>query len=61
MFPADSVHGTEANSACTDALATEADGVVLNVPRAPAGQSSDFSSSDFPAGTCTALVFRVRS
>ncbi|TRZ11414.1 hypothetical protein HGM15179_015688 [Zosterops borbonicus] len=53
VFPADSVHGTGANSACT-----EADGVALNVPRVPAGQSSDFSSSDFPAGSCTALVFR---
>lgn len=59
MLPADSVHGTEENSACTAALATEADGVALNVPRAPAGQSSDFSPSDFPAGSCTALGFRV--
>ncbi|KAL2299791.1 hypothetical protein Nmel_012640 [Mimus melanotis] len=57
VFPADSVHSTEENSACTAALATEADGVALNVPRAPAGQSSDFSS-DFPAGSCTALAFR---
>lgn len=61
MFPADSVHGTEESSACPAALATEADGVALNVPRAPAGQSSDFSSSDFTAGSCTALAFRVRS
>ncbi|XP_063267380.1 coiled-coil domain-containing protein 66 isoform X2 [Prinia subflava] len=58
VFPADSVHGTEASSVCTAALATQADGVALNVPRAPAGQSSDFSSSDFPAGSRTALVFR---
>ncbi|XP_059712397.1 coiled-coil domain-containing protein 66 isoform X2 [Haemorhous mexicanus] len=58
VLPADSVCGTEENSACTAALATEADGVALNVPRAPAGQSSDFSSSDFPAGNCTALPFR---
>uniref|UniRef100_A0A8C3RK96 Coiled-coil domain containing 66 n=1 Tax=Cyanoderma ruficeps TaxID=181631 RepID=A0A8C3RK96_9PASS len=57
VFPADSVHGSEANSACTAALATEAGGVALNVPRVPAGQSPDFSS-DFPAGSCTALVFR---
>ncbi|XP_038005024.1 coiled-coil domain-containing protein 66 isoform X2 [Motacilla alba alba] len=55
VLPADSVHGTEENSACTAALATEADGVALNVPRAPAGQSSDFSPSDFPAGSCTAF------
>lgn len=61
MLPADSVRDTEENSACTAALATEADGVALNVPRAPAGQSSDFSYSDFPAGSCTALPFRVRS
>lgn len=61
MFPADSVRGTGENSACTAAVATEADGVALNVPRAPAGQSSDFSSSDFPAGSCTALAFRVGS
>ncbi|XP_053845354.1 coiled-coil domain-containing protein 66 isoform X1 [Vidua macroura] len=58
VLPAASVHGTEENSACTAALATEADGVALNVPRAPAGQSSDFSPSDFPAGSCTALGFR---
>ncbi|XP_032927098.1 coiled-coil domain-containing protein 66 isoform X1 [Catharus ustulatus] len=58
VFPTDSVHGTEENSACTAALATEADGVALNVPRAPAGHSSDFSCSDFPAGRCTALAFR---
>ncbi|XP_030083851.1 coiled-coil domain-containing protein 66 isoform X3 [Serinus canaria] len=58
VLPADSVCGTEENSACTAAIATEADGVALNVPRAPAGQSSDFSSSDFPAGSCTALPFR---
>nr|XP_021388477.1 coiled-coil domain-containing protein 66 isoform X1 [Lonchura striata domestica] len=58
VLPADSVHGTEENSACTAALATEADGVALNVPRAPAGQSSDFSPSDFPAGSCRALGFR---
>ncbi|XP_039414817.1 coiled-coil domain-containing protein 66 isoform X3 [Corvus cornix cornix] len=58
MFPAYSVHGTEENSACIAALATEPDGVALNVPGAPAGQSSDFSSSDFPAGSCTALAFR---
>ncbi|XP_066182836.1 coiled-coil domain-containing protein 66 [Sylvia atricapilla] len=58
VFPADSVHGSEGNSACTAASATEGDGVALNVPRVPAGQSSDFSSSDFPAGSCTALVFR---
>ncbi|XP_039932402.1 coiled-coil domain-containing protein 66 isoform X2 [Hirundo rustica] len=58
VFPAGSVHGTEANSACTAALATEAGGVARNVPRAPAGHSSDFSSSDFPAGSCTALAFR---
>ncbi|XP_030138948.4 coiled-coil domain-containing protein 66 isoform X3 [Taeniopygia guttata] len=58
VLPADSVHGTEENSACTAALATEAGGVALNVPRAPAGQSSDFSPSDFPAGSCTALGFR---
>uniref|UniRef100_A0A803W953 Coiled-coil domain containing 66 n=2 Tax=Ficedula albicollis TaxID=59894 RepID=A0A803W953_FICAL len=58
VFPADSVHGTEENSACTAALATEADGVALNVPRAPAGHSSDFSSSNFPAGSCTALAFK---
>ncbi|XP_041321044.1 coiled-coil domain-containing protein 66 isoform X2 [Pyrgilauda ruficollis] len=58
VLPADAVHGTEENSACTAALATEADGVALNVPRAPAGQSSDFSPSDFPAGSCTALPFR---
>ncbi|KAF2987636.1 hypothetical protein EK904_006011, partial [Melospiza melodia maxima] len=57
VLPADSVHGTE-NSACTAALATEADGAALNVPRAPAGQSSDSTPSDFPAGTCTALPFR---
>ncbi|XP_014749106.1 PREDICTED: coiled-coil domain-containing protein 66 [Sturnus vulgaris] len=57
VFPADSVHGTEENSACRAALATEADGVALNVPRAPAGQSADVSS-DFPAGSCTALAFR---
>ncbi|XP_062356600.1 coiled-coil domain-containing protein 66 [Cinclus cinclus] len=57
VFPAGSVHGTEENSACTAASATEADGVALNVPRALAGQSSDFSS-DFPAGSCTALAFR---
>ncbi|XP_068057986.1 coiled-coil domain-containing protein 66 isoform X3 [Anomalospiza imberbis] len=57
VLPADSVHGTEENAACTAALATEADGVALNVPRAPAGQSSDFSP-DFPAGSCTALGFR---
>ncbi|KAM4769305.1 coiled-coil domain-containing protein 66 isoform 7-T7 [Cyanocitta cristata] len=59
VFPADSVHGTEENSACTSALATEPDGVALNIPGAPAGPSSDFSSSDFPAGTCTALAFRA--
>ncbi|XP_068884203.1 coiled-coil domain-containing protein 66 isoform X6 [Aphelocoma coerulescens] len=59
VFPADSVHGTEENSACTSALATEPDGVALNIPGAPAGQSSDFSSSDFPAGSCTALAFRA--
>ncbi|XP_053809706.1 coiled-coil domain-containing protein 66 isoform X6 [Vidua chalybeata] len=59
VLPAASVHGTEENSACTAALATEADGVALNVPRAPAGQSSDFSPSDFPAGSCTALGFRA--
>ncbi|XP_041321053.1 coiled-coil domain-containing protein 66 isoform X3 [Pyrgilauda ruficollis] len=59
VLPADAVHGTEENSACTAALATEADGVALNVPRAPAGQSSDFSPSDFPAGSCTALPFRA--
>ncbi|XP_014107147.1 PREDICTED: coiled-coil domain-containing protein 66 isoform X3 [Pseudopodoces humilis] len=59
VFPADSVHGTEESSACTAALATEVDGVALNVPRAPAGQSSDFTSSDLPAGSCTALVFRA--
>ncbi|XP_058700554.1 coiled-coil domain-containing protein 66 isoform X5 [Poecile atricapillus] len=58
VFPADSVHGTEESSACTAALATEVDGVALNVPRAPAGQSSDFTSSDLPAGSCTALAFR---
>ncbi|XP_039590296.1 coiled-coil domain-containing protein 66 isoform X1 [Passer montanus] len=58
VLPADSGHGTEENSACTAASATEADGVALNVPRAPGGQSSDFSPSDFPAGSCTALAFR---
>ncbi|XP_023791191.1 coiled-coil domain-containing protein 66 isoform X3 [Cyanistes caeruleus] len=59
VFPADSVHGTEESSACTAALATEVDGVALNVPGAPAGQSSDFTSSDLPAGSCTTLVFRA--
>ncbi|KAL9838495.1 coiled-coil domain-containing protein 66 isoform 3-T3 [Geothlypis trichas] len=58
VLAADSVHGTEESSACTAALATEADGAALNVPRAPAGQSSDCSPSDFPAGSCTALPFR---
>ncbi|XP_030914017.1 coiled-coil domain-containing protein 66 isoform X2 [Geospiza fortis] len=58
VLPADSVHGTEESSACTAAFATEADGAALNVPRAPAGQSSDSSPSDFPAGSCTALPFR---
>ncbi|XP_027496641.1 coiled-coil domain-containing protein 66 isoform X1 [Corapipo altera] len=58
VFPADSVNATEENCACTAALATEADEVPLNVSRAPAGQSSDFSSSDFPADSCTAFVFR---
>ncbi|XP_027740560.1 coiled-coil domain-containing protein 66 [Empidonax traillii] len=59
VFPADSVSATEEHCACTAALATEAAEVPLNVSRAPAGQSSDFSSSDFPAGNCTAFVFRA--
>nr|XP_054495952.1 coiled-coil domain-containing protein 66 isoform X2 [Agelaius phoeniceus] len=58
VLAADSVHGTEESSACTAALATEADGVALNVPRAPAGQTSESSPSDFPAGSCAALPFR---
>ncbi|XP_071295853.1 coiled-coil domain-containing protein 66 isoform X5 [Agelaius tricolor] len=59
VLAADSVHGTEESSACTAALATEADGVALNVPRAPAGQTSESSPSDFPAGSCAALPFRA--
>ncbi|KAJ7403285.1 coiled-coil domain-containing protein 66 isoform X1 [Pitangus sulphuratus] len=58
VFAADSVSATEEHCACPAALATEAAEVPLNVSRAPAGQSSDFSSSDFPAGSCTAFVFR---
>ncbi|XP_066414135.1 coiled-coil domain-containing protein 66 isoform X3 [Molothrus aeneus] len=59
VLAADSIHGTEESSACTAALATEADGVALNVPRAPAGQTSESSPSDFPAGSCAALPFRA--
>ncbi|XP_064579867.1 coiled-coil domain-containing protein 66 [Zonotrichia leucophrys gambelii] len=57
VLPAGSADGTE-SSACTAALATEADGAALSVPGAPAGQSSDSTPSDFPAATCTALPFR---
>ncbi|XP_074405978.1 coiled-coil domain-containing protein 66 isoform X2 [Zonotrichia albicollis] len=57
VLPAGSGDGTE-SSACTAALATEADGAALSVPGAPAGHSSDSTPSDFPAATCTALPFR---
>ncbi|KAM6247993.1 coiled-coil domain-containing protein 66 isoform 2-T4 [Spheniscus humboldti] len=56
MFPADSVVTTEENSVCTTALTTEANKVPVNVSSAPAGQSSDFSSSDLAAVNCTAFV-----
>ncbi|XP_009068152.1 PREDICTED: coiled-coil domain-containing protein 66-like, partial [Acanthisitta chloris] len=58
VFPADSVNATEENCACTGALVPEDNEVPLNVSGAPAGQSSDFSSSEVPAGSCTAFVFR---
>ncbi|XP_071406877.1 coiled-coil domain-containing protein 66 isoform X2 [Pithys albifrons albifrons] len=51
--PADSACATEQNCTCPAASATEAPEVPLNVSRAPAGQSSDS-----PAGSCTAFVFR---
>nr|XP_026648206.1 coiled-coil domain-containing protein 66 isoform X3 [Zonotrichia albicollis] len=57
VLAAGSVDGTE-SSACTAALATEADGAALSVPGAPAGHSSDSTPPDFPAATCTALPFR---
>lgn len=60
MFPADSIIATEENCVCTTALTTEANKVPLNVSSAPAGQSSDFSSSDLPAVNCTAFVLGVR-
>ncbi|KAM6126543.1 coiled-coil domain-containing protein 66 isoform 2-T2 [Phoenicopterus ruber ruber] len=56
VFPADSIITTEENGVCTSALTTEANKVPLNVSSAPAGQSSDFSSSDLPAVNCTAFV-----
>ncbi|XP_064309945.1 coiled-coil domain-containing protein 66 isoform X2 [Phalacrocorax carbo] len=56
MCPADSVITTEESCVCTTALTTEANKVRLNVSSAPAGQSSDFSSSDLPAVNCTALL-----
>ncbi|XP_074692333.1 coiled-coil domain-containing protein 66 isoform X1 [Strix aluco] len=57
MFPADSVITTEKNCVCTTALTTVANKVPLNVSSAPAGQSSDFSSSDLPAVSCTVFAF----
>ncbi|XP_076202411.1 coiled-coil domain-containing protein 66 isoform X2 [Aptenodytes patagonicus] len=56
MFPADSVITTEENCVCTTALTTEANKVPVNISSAPAGQSSDFSSSDLAAVNCTAFV-----
>ncbi|XP_035750594.1 coiled-coil domain-containing protein 66 isoform X2 [Egretta garzetta] len=56
VFPADSVTATEENSVCTTALTTEPNEVPLNISSAPAGQSSDISSSDLPAVNCTAVV-----
>ncbi|KAM6060799.1 coiled-coil domain-containing protein 66 [Theristicus caerulescens] len=56
VVPADSIITTEENCVCTAALTTEANKVPLNVSSAPAGQASDFSSSDLPALNCTAFV-----
>ncbi|XP_053932252.1 coiled-coil domain-containing protein 66 isoform X2 [Cuculus canorus] len=55
MFPADSNIRTEENHICTPVLTTEANEVPLNVSSAPAGQSSNFSSSDLSAVNCTAF------
>ncbi|KAM6062338.1 coiled-coil domain-containing protein 66 isoform 2-T2 [Chlamydotis macqueenii] len=55
VFPADSITTVE-NCVCTTALTAEANQVPLNVSSAPAGQSSDFSSSDLPADNCTAFL-----
>ncbi|KAM6256599.1 LOW QUALITY PROTEIN: coiled-coil domain-containing protein 66 [Porphyrio hochstetteri] len=56
VFPAEPVITTEENQVCTKALTTEPHQVPLNVSSVPAGQSSDFSSSDLPAVNCTAFV-----
>ncbi|KAM7095399.1 coiled-coil domain-containing protein 66 isoform 2-T4 [Ciconia maguari] len=56
VLPADSIITTKENCVCTTALITEANKAPLNVSSAPAGQSSDFSSSDLPAVNCTAFV-----
>ncbi|XP_075618129.1 coiled-coil domain-containing protein 66 isoform X1 [Balearica regulorum gibbericeps] len=56
MFPAASIITAEENRVCTTALTTEPNQVPLNVSSAPAGQSSDFSSSDLPAVNCTPFV-----
>ncbi|KAK4814934.1 hypothetical protein QYF61_006289 [Mycteria americana] len=56
VLPADSIITTEENCVCTTALTTEANKAPLNISSAPAGQSSDFSSSDLPAVNCTAFV-----
>ncbi|KAM9276797.1 coiled-coil domain-containing protein 66 isoform 2-T2 [Morus bassanus] len=58
MFPADSVITTEENCVCTTALTTEANKIPLNVSSAPAGQYSDFSSSNLPAVSCTAFALQ---
>ncbi|XP_068763658.1 coiled-coil domain-containing protein 66 isoform X3 [Struthio camelus] len=56
MFPADSVITTDENCVCRTILTTEANEVPLSVSRGPTGQRSDFSSSDLPAVSYTALV-----